>query len=191
MIMVGIIVLAGLVVAVIGFALWKILSAEKYLSVKEDHSREQKIYISRKGVNLESGSLGGGTGELFRGSSKEDMATVVMSKELLGGKTGMTGRFTLRLQHMETGRIFQGNFSREIILGRNVSGTQQQPAIVLPFPDVSRVHCRIFTDGRNIYVEDLGSTYGTYVNDMKATRAVLLRNKDVIKIGNERFGVEI
>lgn len=175
-------------VSAIGFGIWKWTSKDRYFSVKEDTSKEQKIYISRKGVNLDSGSLGGGTGELFRGTGKESMDTVVMSQELATGKIG--SRHTICLKNLESGRVFQGNFSNEIMLGRGKGVQQEGTELLLPFSSVSRRHCRIVSEGNEMFVEDLGSTFGTYVNGGRVIGRKSLLPGSVLKLGEEEFAVE-
>lgn len=186
----GIVVLGVIILGGLGYAIWKYITADKYFSVKEDSSKEQKIYISRKGVDLESGSLGGGTGELFIGNSKEYMDTIVMSQELPGSKSGRMVKYTLSLQNMNNKSVFRGNFVYEIILGRSVPNEGGKACILLPFPSVSRVHCRIFADGKQMYVEDLNSSFGTYINGVQVTQASAIKSGDVLELGKEKFAVE-
>ena len=54
--------------------------------------------------------------------------------------------------------------------------------IVIAEPTVSRRHARVSWDGRELVVEDLGSSGGTFVNDAKVQRAVV-RPGDVLRIG--------
>jgi hypothetical protein len=48
---------------------------------------------------------------------------------------------------------------------------------------VSQVHARAFDRDGNLWVEDLGSTNGTFVNGDKLTQAMLLKKGDRVKIG--------
>jgi pSer/pThr/pTyr-binding forkhead associated (FHA) protein len=48
---------------------------------------------------------------------------------------------------------------------------------------VSRRHALIRNDGRQITVEDAGSTHGTYLGGQRITSAVPLRRGDIIQIG--------
>jgi pSer/pThr/pTyr-binding forkhead associated (FHA) protein len=57
------------------------------------------------------------------------------------------------------------------------------------FPDrsVSRHHCRIRRDGENWWIEDLGSTNGTFVSGCAVLRPKVLRHGDVVVAGLSRF----
>jgi hypothetical protein len=48
---------------------------------------------------------------------------------------------------------------------------------------VSQVHARAFDRDGNLWVEDLGSTNGTFVNGDKLTQAMMLKKGDRVKIG--------
>lgn len=58
--------------------------------------------------------------------------------------------------------------------------------IVCDMDNVSRSHAKIFTSNTGVFVEDLGSTNGTFVNDGEIKREKL-RNGDLIKIGGTIF----
>ncbi len=49
---------------------------------------------------------------------------------------------------------------------------------------VSQVHARLFRRGRETYVEDLGSTNGTFVNGERITEVTRLRRGDRVQFGN-------
>lgn len=48
---------------------------------------------------------------------------------------------------------------------------------------VSQVHARVFRRDNALFVEDLGSTNGTFLNDDKVAAAVPLRSGDRLKVG--------
>ena len=49
---------------------------------------------------------------------------------------------------------------------------------------VSQVHARLFRRGRETYVEDLGSTNGTFVNGERISEVTRLRRGDRVQFGN-------
>jgi pSer/pThr/pTyr-binding forkhead associated (FHA) protein len=65
----------------------------------------------------------------------------------------------------------------EVIIGRDPSCR-----IRLPSTNVSRTHARIFFRNDEYYIEDLGSTNGTYVNGIRIVKCALRKN-DLIYIG--------
>jgi pSer/pThr/pTyr-binding forkhead associated (FHA) protein len=48
---------------------------------------------------------------------------------------------------------------------------------------VSTLHARVFRRDGSLYVEDLGSTNGTFVNDRPVTGTVAIRRGDRLQIG--------
>ena len=54
-------------------------------------------------------------------------------------------------------------------------------------PFASSAHARIFPRGDLMYVEDMGSTNGTYLNGRQIETAERLRSADVIRIGDSEY----
>lgn len=52
---------------------------------------------------------------------------------------------------------------------------------------VSKQHARIFKEGNFFFIEDLGSTNGTWVNQFRISKKVNLNRGDVVSIGKTRF----
>jgi diguanylate cyclase (GGDEF)-like protein len=69
----------------------------------------------------------------------------------------------------------------EIVLGRGADCDIQ-----VDRDSVSRRHARVFRDGEAWMIEDLGSTNGSYVNDVPVQRSIL-RDADFLKIGAAIF----
>jgi EAL domain-containing protein (putative c-di-GMP-specific phosphodiesterase class I) len=55
---------------------------------------------------------------------------------------------------------------------------------------ISRLHSEIRTSGEHLWIRDLGSKNGTFVNNEKIEQAELLSPGDTISIGNYRFNVK-
>jgi pSer/pThr/pTyr-binding forkhead associated (FHA) protein len=65
-----------------------------------------------------------------------------------------------------------------IVMGR-------APDVDVKIPDVavSRRHCRVWRDGDQFMVEDLGSTHGTFVNDVRVEGVVSVTVSDILRLG--------
>ena len=74
--------------------------------------------------------------------------------------------------------------SRPILIGRADDST-----LVLDDDYASTRHARIAQQGDDWYVEDLGSTNGTYLNQRKVTGPSVLRVGDRITVGNVELEV--
>lgn len=69
--------------------------------------------------------------------------------------------------------------SEEAVVGRDAN-----LAVPLPLEDVSRRHARIFFDGKQHWIEDLGSTNGTFLNGRRLGKeAERLRHLSVVGVG--------
>lgn len=74
------------------------------------------------------------------------------------------------------------NLSDLLVIGRATEG-----GIVLDDTYASQQHARVYEQGNTFFVEDLGSTNGTYVNGRKISYPLELRAGDRIKIGKTVF----
>jgi len=58
-------------------------------------------------------------------------------------------------------------------------------------PHVSKAHCSIFQNQKGIYLVDLSSTNGTYLNGKLIESHVLLKNGDLIIVGKTAIKCKI
>ncbi len=70
----------------------------------------------------------------------------------------------------------------EFGIGRDVKNN-----IVVDLDNVSRRHAKITTRQGRAYIEDLGSTNGTYLNDQEVLEETALRSGDLVKVGGSIF----
>jgi pSer/pThr/pTyr-binding forkhead associated (FHA) protein len=57
-------------------------------------------------------------------------------------------------------------------------------------PFASSAHARIFDRGGSMYLEDMGSTNGTYLNGRQVKSAERLNTSDTIRIGDSEYRYE-
>jgi phosphoserine phosphatase RsbU/P len=84
-----------------------------------------------------------------------------------------------------TGRRFP-LFSKETLIGRS-SGLP----ISLEGTNISRHHAKVVQEGDHFFLEDLGSSNGTFINDRRVTDRVALCPNDTIQIGGHRLRFEM
>jgi len=70
------------------------------------------------------------------------------------------------------------------IAGPVIVGRSPGADIVINATYVSGRHARFFIVGKDLMLEDLGSTNGTYVNGQQITAPIALQNGDLVAIGN-------
>jgi diguanylate cyclase (GGDEF)-like protein len=85
-------------------------------------------------------------------------------------------------------QIYGGDLGRRYTLTHELTvGRDQANAIVLDMDNVSRRHARFLQIDDASYVEDLGSTNGTFINDADISGQTQLKNGDLIKVGGAIF----
>jgi pSer/pThr/pTyr-binding forkhead associated (FHA) protein len=83
-----------------------------------------------------------------------------------------------------------GQKSRTVRLdGTTTIGRAVECELRLDDTYVSQQHARIFDRGGNWYVEDLGSTNGTFVNEQKLVAPAMLSPGDTIRVGTTRVEI--
>ena len=71
-----------------------------------------------------------------------------------------------------------------------VIGRGRGADVMLAEPTISRAHCALGFEVDGFFVQDLGSTNGTWVNGARHKRATL-KNQDEIQMGKLRLRVEL
>lgn len=102
-------------------------------------------------------------------------------RERLGPALDLAANLHPRIVVVDSPGLLAGD---EIELGSGMSiGRGDQNGLALEDAFVSHMHARIFRRGQYLYLEDLGSTNGTYVNDRRIDKEAQLRVRDEIRIG--------
>jgi len=85
-------------------------------------------------------------------------------------------------------QIYGGNLGKRYPIRDDVTiGRSEDSTIAVELPNVSRKHARIFIEDGRCWVEDLGSTNGTHVNDVEIRTRHCLENGDLITTGGLVF----
>lgn len=71
----------------------------------------------------------------------------------------------------------------DLIDGQNVVGRNPDCEISLDFGGISRKHFVVNLNGTNAEIKDLGSSNGTFVNNSKIAKNIILNKGDMVKIG--------
>jgi FHA domain len=66
-------------------------------------------------------------------------------------------------------------------------GRADSADIAVNDPFASSAHARVFSRGDYMYVEDMGSTNGTYLNGRQLRQAERLKVADVVRIGDSEY----
>jgi two-component system cell cycle response regulator len=81
--------------------------------------------------------------------------------------------------------IYGGDLGRCIKLSgeETTIGRDEGNGISVPLHTISRQHARLFLRDGSYFVEDLGSTNGSFVNDVEVAGVTPLRNGDLVRCG--------
>ena len=79
---------------------------------------------------------------------------------------------------------------QEISIDRDmVVGRHQAADIVLQAAEISRKHAAFLLKDGALWVQDLGSSNGTFVNDVQIEQATLLKQDDIVQFASLKFSV--
>ncbi len=109
------------------------------------------------------------------------MSTMQFSRRGIAGEISISQKAYLEVYGLRPGANGFELGEEEVKIGRT-----QECKLTLPLGGISRVHARIYFRNEEYYIQDLGSTNGTYVNGIKVVRCVL-RNNDRIDIGEAKI----
>jgi pSer/pThr/pTyr-binding forkhead associated (FHA) protein len=69
-------------------------------------------------------------------------------------------------------------------------GRAQSADVPIHDPYASSAHARIFARGPYMYIEDMGSTNGTYLNGRQLRKPEQLKVSDTVRIGDSEYRYE-
>ena len=90
-----------------------------------------------------------------------------------------------QLRVVEVGNVRQFEGTCPLVIGR---GADVQ--LVLADPEVSRRHARLETQDGTVFLRDLESSNGTFLNGRRLASAIELREGDEVDVGTTRLVVE-
>ncbi len=101
-----------------------------------------------------------------------------------GGRRDKGPRYRLRVVEPETARGSVYDIAEQVTLGRAAGcGVKVEDAYT------SSLHARLFRSGGQLWVEDLGSTNGTWVNAERLSAPIKLGKGDLVQVGGTVFEV--
>ncbi|MEO6834341.1 MAG: FHA domain-containing protein [Candidatus Tumulicola sp.] len=95
----------------------------------------------------------------------------------------MPMRVSLEVHDVSASRPYEGRPPFEVGRGRELD-------VVLRDPEVSRRHARFESRNGVVYVDDLRSRNGTFLNGRRVTEAIEVREGDAIDVGTTRMVVK-
>lgn len=68
-------------------------------------------------------------------------------------------------------------------------GKSEECDVVLKGWNISKIHARLIVNDEDVFIEDSGSMFGTYVNDQRVVRFGPIANTDIIRVGGYLLSV--
>lgn len=97
------------------------------------------------------------------------------------GQNTVSSLFVYRDNEIVEEKQFRLKSDVDLVIGRSDTCD-----VILPFGDVSSVHCSLHVEWDKALVRDLGSRNGTYINGVKILSGVM-REGDILKLGKTEF----
>ena len=166
------------IVIAVAFVIYKLAAGRA--DRRREYQNQQKNILVQNGIDVKKQMLGSGKGEYFSGNLRE------YDTNYINGPRYSTWKISF--QDMDTGRIFQYRFSRQMTIGRMLPTEKEEVCLVLEGDGkVSKRHCMIYEGEGTLCLADQNSKNHTYVNGKKADSPVFLHTGDVIKAGETRL----
>lgn len=123
----------------------------------------------------------------YAAQQRDENATVAMPGKQRHHAVKGVGRRVLLVDRNDPARVYEVWLNPEAVLGRS-------PEADLSFPEekyMARRQCRLVDHEGNVYVQDLASTNGTYVNGIPAGHTALLPDGAVLGMGQLELIVKL
>lgn len=121
----------------------------------------------------------------IRRALSDDQRSIIATRSRYG--YAFTAPITDEQNEPRTGkrvfRLLMGSATYELQDGRNLIGREEDCAVVVDSPEVSRYHAAIDIDQTAAVLTDLGSKNGTSLNGSPVKSATTLHNRDEVAIG--------
>ncbi|MBP3663990.1 MAG: FHA domain-containing protein [Tyzzerella sp.] len=95
------------------------------------------------------------------------------------------------IENLETWEKFSFIFYDNIGIGRKKENSEfEKYLIVKDDARVSKLHCAIISNAGKLYLKDMDSRNGTYLNNNKLERPTFIQKEDIISIGETKLEIK-
>lgn len=148
---------------------------------KKDNYRSGSILV-HGGMDIKKTITGSGKGDYFNRNA-EEADTYMVAK-------GKSAVWKIAFQNLATGEVYKYRFRQKMWIGR-AGGNTSEVFLALPQDGkVSKVHCTVYEWENCLVLADANSTNHTWLNGRRADKPAVLKNGDVIKVGDTQMRVE-
>ena len=109
----------------------------------------------------------------------------------LTSKGPVKKQWKLILENLDTWEKFDFIFYDNIGIGRSRNSSEFERFLsVQDDPRVSKLHCAVIRKEDKLYLKDMGSRNGTYLNGRRIQQPVVIQRDDVIGVGETKIEVK-
>lgn len=153
------------------------------------HMREE--YDEQREPEQEEGPLIVGQGRRPREGAHAEEGRNRPGEEPGGRRSSEKKLWKLALENLTTWQKFTFIFYENLGIGRGHSVPQLEKFLSIgDDPRVSKLHCAIIQKEGKLYLKDMGSRNGTYLNGKRVTQPVLLQRDDIIGMGETEIEIQ-
>lgn len=142
-------------------------------NTSEDYE-EEETQPSKSKIRSQSKSVSKPKEEL----QEEQPQKTMIRKELI---------FT-KVEDITTAQLFIISESQSLTIGRS---TDKNSWVIIDDQTISSKHCKIYIIDDSVYIDDLNSTNGTYINKKRIVQPTRLHNQDKIQLGASEYTITI
>lgn len=100
-------------------------------------------------------------------------------------------QWKLILENLNTWEKTSIIFYDNIGIGRKSEDSEfEKYYVIKDDPRVSKLHCAIISSAGKLYLKDIGSSNGTFLNGQKITKPILIQKEDVIGVGQTQIEIK-
>lgn len=155
--------------------------------VEEDYGRDDYDRSRRKRTS--SNQAQSARRRVERDEYEDDEDDAEEEEEYVPKRAGQK-QWKILLDDLDTREKYTYMFYDEVGIGRAKDNPDFEKFLTVEGdPKVSKQHCMITRKVGRLYIEDLGSKNGTFLNEERVDEAVMLQKGDVIRVGETRIEV--
>lgn len=106
-------------------------------------------------------------------------------------KASVKKQWKVILENLDTWEKFTFIFYDNIGIGRGRNNQEFEKYLSVPDdPRASKLHCAIIRKDDKLYLKDMGSRNGTYLNGKRVQQPIIIQRDDIISLGETKIEVK-
>lgn len=119
---------------------------------------------------------------------KEQLKEKQVKKEPIKRDISKKQLIFTKMVNGQVAESFRGILEESLSIGR---GRDKNDWVITNDQTISQKHCKMYIEQGRIYVIDLNTTNGTYVNSKRIDKPVVINDQDIIRMGASEYRITI